>query len=146
MQRPPIEEMEVKYLCDKAAQVCNERRVNISDLSDLISWIKHLESQNQWIKCSDRLPEHGKEVLALMKYSDTNRQTMLMGCYLERFTEESDLEAESYDEYCEEDDTYYMREGWFELIANWPDFYCINVCEGTVTHWMPLPLPPEDSE
>ena len=45
-------------------------------------------------------------------------------------------------EYCEEDDEYYLEEGWYEVIKNWDDYNSIVISD-TVTHWMPLPMPPE---
>ena len=41
-------------------------------------------------------------------------------------------------EYSEEDDEYYLCEGWYEVIKNWDDYNSVAV-EDFVTHWMPLP-------
>lgn len=45
-------------------------------------------------------------------------------------------------EYSEEDDEYYLCEGWYEVIKNWDDYNSVTV-EDFVTHWMPLPPPPK---
>ena len=45
-------------------------------------------------------------------------------------------------EYSEEDDEYYLCEGWYEVIKNLDDYNSVPV-EDFVTHWMPLPYPPK---
>ena len=51
-------------------------------------------------------------------------------------------DTDCYD-YCEEDDEYYLKEGWYEVIHNW-DEYSSVVIDDFVTHWMPLPEPPKE--
>ena len=45
--------------------------------------------------------------------------------------------------YCEEDDAYYLAEGWYERLVNWPDYAHIQIEPGLEIEWMPLPTPPE---
>lgn len=60
----------------------------------------------------------GEKSLELSQFADSDE-----GCY-----------------YDEEEDMYYVEEGWYETNqfddVNWK-------IEGTVTHWMPLPAPPK---
>ena len=52
---------------------------------------------------------------------------------------------DAYD-YDEEEDEYYLKEGWYEVIKNWDEYSSI-VIEDFVTYWMPLPeLPKEDDD
>lgn len=49
---------------------------------------------------------------------------------------------ECYDNYDEERDDYEINPGWYERIHNWDDYGCVKI-QDEVTHWMPLPEPPE---
>ena len=95
---------------------------------------------SEWISVEDRLPE--KKVLATYKNRAGNNR-IIVADYFPRFTVESNAEYDDYDEYCEEKDTYYYREGWYEQQDNWGDYASIYVNEGKVTHWMPLPELPK---
>lgn len=94
-----------------------------------------------WIKVTDQLPEHGKAVLVCYTTHHSNKQVIVVGHYLERFREESRTDEDNY-EYREEDDSYYIIEGWHEQQRNWDDYASIYIHEGVVTHWAPLPETP----
>lgn len=96
----------------------------------------------EWISVEDRLPENGTAVLLYYK-NQYNKKRIVRGCYLERYTLESNCEDDANDEYCMDDDIYYICEGWYEYIDNWSDFASVFIHEGDVTHWRPLPDPPE---
>lgn len=57
--------------------------------------------------------------------------------YVERFTEEANMEAEN-DEYSETDNTYYTLPGWYEMIDNWDDYTHVFI-NANPTYWQPLP-------
>ena len=95
-----------------------------------------------WIKCSDRLPEHGVKVVAYYRNA-MGKERRVMACYFERFKEESNME-ECNDEYHEGTDTYYIKEGWYEMVDNWDDYDSFVIYQGIVTHWQPLPDPPKE--
>ena len=59
--------------------------------------------------------------------------------YIERLTEESSCDSEM-NEYDEATDTYYLKEGWLELIENWDEFSSVYFdSRNIVTGWMPAP-------
>lgn len=97
---------------------------------------------SEWISVEDRLPETGKKVLAYFEYKATGFGRRICANYTPRWTCESDAEADTYDEYNDDDDTYYLMEGWWEQVENWEEYSCCYVTE-EITHWMPLPEPPE---
>ena len=97
----------------------------------------------EWISVKDGLPESGVQVLLcceVHRYGDEFAGKYVCdGYYAEAnkiiaggFPDECDCE------YSEEDDEYYLREGWYEVIKNWDDYNSVTVGD-FVTHWMPLP-------
>lgn len=94
----------------------------------------------EWISVEDRLPE--KKCIATYENALGNRRTIIASYFPARAVE-SDGEDDAYDEYCEESDQYFYCEGWYEQQDNWGEYSSIYVNEGEVTHWMPLPEPPE---
>jgi len=99
--------------------------------------------KQEWISVTDQLPEHGRNVLATYR-NDCGMNRIIVGYHFEQWKEESDPDGyECTDEYSEDLDGYYYQEGWYEQQDNWNDYASIYVHEGKVTHWMPLPKPPE---
>ena len=72
----------------------------------------------QWISVKDRLPDYMGEVLVIVS-GKPHENITLDGAY----------EIAEYD----------PVEGW--ILEMWPEW-----CSGVVTHWMPLPEPPEEDE
>ena len=97
----------------------------------------------EWISVDDRLPENGVHVLLcceIHRYGgEIAGKYVCDGYYAEAnkiiaggFPDECDCE------YSEEDDEYYLCEGWYEVVKNWDDYNSVKVGD-FVTHWMPLP-------
>ena len=109
--------------------------------------ISHGVTVQEWISVKDRLPENGVHVLLcceMHRYGgEIAGKYICDGYYAEAnkiiaggFPDDCDCE------YSEEDDEYYLCEGWYEVIKNWDDYNSVTV-EDSVTHWMPLPEPPK---
>lgn len=99
-----------------------------------------------WHPASESLPEKNQQVLAT--YIDSyGKRKIIRAVYVRYHEEESSYDDdESTYEYCEEDDAYYLKEGWYELIDNWPDYSSVAVCEGEVDYWMQMPEFKEEQE
>lgn len=95
-----------------------------------------------WINTKKSMPEHGKKVLATYK-NQSGRNRIVVAHFWERWKAESNCEDGANDEYSEALDNYFYKEGWYEQVDNWDDFYAIAVNEGEVSHWMPLPELPK---
>lgn len=94
-----------------------------------------------WIAVSERLPESGHKVLIAYRNSyDHDRR--VCGFYAGKFNLEvppgDDCDSADYNE---ASDTYYLDEGWYESIDNWPDYTSVTI-NSEVTHWQPLPASP----
>ena len=101
----------------------------------------------EWISVKDRLPESGEVVLLLVELryisGDLKSRYVCDGYYAKRYTEIAGNHNDDIAcEYNEENDEYYLEEGWYEVIKNWGEYDSV-VIEYPVTHWMPLPEPPK---
>lgn len=97
----------------------------------------------KWISVEDRLPETETEVLILARHG--KRNVITTGMYEDgrMNTEDSDWwwETDGF-EYDEELDVYIIPEGWWEYKHYIDDETRNYAIDGNVTHWMPLPEPP----
>ena len=95
------------------------------------------------IKNIDDLPEHGKKVIAFYKNRSYQKSRKVMAQFFERYKEECRCDDECDCEYSETKDAYYYRDGWYEIVDNWPEWSFIPIIEGDVTHWTTLPEDPK---
>ena len=61
--------------------------------------------------------------------------------YAHKFSVLNNNDYDAYDEYAEDYECYYLIEGWYEVIDNWPEYSSVYVINGEVTHYQPLPKP-----
>ena len=97
------------------------------------------------------IPPDSKTVLAVT-VSDVvgslkKRRTIVRAEYLHHKEVEVDGwdYSEGVDWYCEEEDCYYIKEGWYELIHYWDDYSYITIPDPVIA-WMPMPELPESEE
>lgn len=140
----------ISFLLDQHAQTKNANFIIAASVIDhLIRENRYLTTEHKWISVEDRLPESGIHCLLccdIKRYDGTHRQYVCDGYYAAKYTEEcSNVDDDVATEYNEEDDEYYLCEGWYEVINNWDDYSSVAI-DDFVTHWMPLPSPPTEKE
>ena len=104
---------------------------------------------SEWISVAERLPESGVHVLLCCEmrliFGGAGRY-VCDGFYAAQWKVcAGGFPDECAAEYSEEDDEYYLFEGWYEVIKNWDDYNSVVIGD-FVTHWMPLPEPPQDGD
>ena len=139
-----IEEM-VNIMCHGCSRKCDDTSgCIVEDYAEAI--YNEGYRKQEWISVEERLPESGVHCLLCcdIKCIDgTHRQYVCDGYHAERWKEEcSNCDGDCAVEYNEEDDEYYLCEGWYEVIKNWDDYSSIAIAD-TITHWMPLPEAPK---
>lgn len=100
-----------------------------------------------WISVKDRLPEPETEVLAVCVRNGYRFICPVIyetGTTLTQDSVWNWYELDNYGAYSEENDDYFVPEGWWEARQFTPDDVYNNPVDCAVTHWMPLPEPPEE--
>ena len=117
---------------------------------DLI--VEAIEEQprvDEWILCDDQLPYANKDVLITFReyigYSGKYVYGVCKAVYIpQHFIKSEDLwsqndcyELEVYDE---DEDCFYVKEGWYEIVENWYDYTHVYINKKVIA-WTPLPEP-----
>ena len=129
---------------DKPTEVQDEDIANFC--RDLGSVREALE-RTRWIPCGERLPDTETEVLALCRRGGVSfvcPATHEDGTIITSESIWNWNEIENYGSYSEEADDWFIPEGWWEYRQFNDDDVYNNEIDCTVTHWMPLPEPPEE--
>lgn len=102
---------------------------------------KVMELLSPWIPITpETMPESGKLMYVTWK-NDCKKRMVVVGHYLERWKEESDCEDGANDEYSDQDDKYYIKQGWYEQQVNWGDWSSIHITDGTPDFYQPIVMP-----
>ena len=99
------------------------------------------------MSATEQLPQSLIPVLAFARDKRNPKQGLwLRAMYVAKYNlEEPNIEDSEVDcDYNEDDDVYYIAEGWYELIENWGDYEMIVINDNyTITDWQPLPPEPQ---
>ena len=113
---------------------------------------KALEKQlnGGWIPVSERLPDNNTKVQVTgVRYSEYTKKNIYVrfnAKYIGKHSIKVDdmwpyCEDYTWNDYVEEEDEYYVKEGWYETIENWDDYTDLYVSDYEVLAWQKLPEP-----
>lgn len=92
---------------------------------------------NTYVSVKYEMPKNGAMVIATYNNKQGNRR-YIIAYFVEQYSYPSYIEDEQF-EYCEKDDIYYLKKGWYEQLDNWDDYTSIYVFENKVDYWMEIP-------
>ena len=94
---------------------------------------------DMWIPVTERLPEG--TVLATVETKMFKHKYICEAVWIPRWSKIADFDSwEDCSEYNEDEDEYYVLEGWYERIHNWDEYSFVGI-EDKVIAWKPLPEP-----
>ena len=102
--------------------------------------MKEIVKMSEWISVKDKMPESGRNVLAYY-VNEYGKYRIVKAFYADRFSIEHD--DDEYFDYNEEEDRYYLPQGWHESIDNFDEYSSVKI-RSDVTKWMQLPEPPKE--
>ena len=90
------------------------------------------------VPVAERLPEPNTKVLAHY-FNDLGKGRTICAIWVPAKSRSNADGDDDFTEYDEEDDKFYWPEGWYEVIENWDELGWVQVYEGEVDYWQPLP-------
>ena len=125
------------------------RTVLISDVAKIMrEWVERqptLTPPNEWVSVEEGLPDAEKEV-RLFCITPNGYSYQCQGFYvppgMRRDDSDYSWDWECCDQYDEDSDDYFVNPGWYESSHNWDEYSAFGIAD-KVTHWMPIPEPPD---
>ena len=123
------------------AKLINDAADTIEMLSDKLH-ASQMERSSQyyhggWIPVSERLPEK-ETVLATVETKTFKYRYVCEAVWIPRWTWKASFDSwEDCSEYNEDEDEYYVLEGWYERVHNWDDYSYVGI-EDDVIAWQPM--------
>lgn len=122
---------------------------------DLLIGTLEKQLSSGWIPVSERLPDNNTKVQVTgVRYSEYTKENIYVrfnAKYIGKHSIKVDdmwsyCEDYTWNDYVEEEDEYYVNEGWYETIENWDDYTEVYVNDYKVIAWQPLPEPFKEVE
>lgn len=117
----------------------------LEDVLWVINAMPTLTPPNEWVSVDERLPKAEKEV-RLFCITSNGYKYQCQGFYvppgMHRDDSDYSWDWECCEQYDEDSGDYFVNPGWYESVHNWDEYSAFGIAD-KVTHWMPLPAPPE---
>ena len=103
---------------------------------EILEGLPSMESEHKWIPCSEKMPS--ETVIATVETKVY--RYVCEAVWIPRWTWKASFyfEWEDCSEYKEEDDEYYVIEGWYERVHNWDEYEYVAIDDNVIA-WMPIP-------
>lgn len=126
----------------KAIDIVNAYKRQIDPYPRVVESLEKLPSaqpEPQWIPVSERLPED--TVIVTVETKMFKQKYVCKAVWIPRWSKKAEYDNwEDCSEYNEDEDEYYVLEGWYERVHNWDEYSYVGI-EDDVIAWMPLPEP-----
>ena len=101
-------------------------------------YVEWLEAQLTW-RDATTLPAKDEVVLAKC-VGENGYEVVVRAEYYRQYQELAEGNGEEFDtiELCPDDDEWYLKEGWYELIQNWSEYSSLYI-DMLVEKWLPIP-------
>lgn len=113
--------------------------------AELVEYAPTLTPPNEWVSVEEGLPDAEKEV-RLFCVTTNGYKYQCQGFYvppgMRRDDSDYSWDWECCDQYDEDSDDYFVNPGWYESSHSWDEYSAFGIAD-KVTHWMPLPAPPD---
>ena len=109
--------------------------------------LKNLPAAQQWIPCSERLPDNRVSVIICFRewqqYAKRYVYSIVIGWYARKHSVRENVfsEWEADCDYDEDEDEFYIHEGWYEFTTQGNADLMNLYINAEVVAWMPLPEP-----
>lgn len=108
-------------------------------LEDEINEMPTIQPEQRWTPVSERLPED--TVIVTVETKTFKHKYVCEAIWIPRWTWKAEFDNwEDCSEYNEDEDEFYVLEGWYERVHNWDEYSFVGI-EDRVIAWMPLPEP-----
>lgn len=111
------------------------------------------QDKERWIPVSENLPDTETPVLITfrehMEYNGNYRYGICKAIYIPEHTIKSEdlwsyCDNDDLEIYDEKEDTYYAKDGWYEVVEHWDDYSHVAInCEVTAWRLIPEPYKPK---
>ncbi|MBC5747071.1 DUF551 domain-containing protein [Dysosmobacter sp. NSJ-60] len=131
--------------CEKCGTLALTKAVSPQVAANLTLRQPTLTPPNEWVSVEEGLPDAEKEV-RLFCITPNGYSYQCQGFYvppgMRRDDSDYSWDWECCDQYDETSDDYFVNPGWYESSHNWDEYSAFGIAD-KVTHWMPLPEPPD---
>ena len=98
-----------------------------------------IEPEQRWTPVTEKLSEG--TVIVTAETKTFKHKYVCEAVWIPRWTCKAEYDNwEDCTEYNEDEDEYYVLEGWYERVHNWDEYSYVGI-EDDVIAWMPLPEP-----